>query len=310
MRKKSLDCVYKLAIDDDRVVFIGSDLGAGVLSSMKEDIPERWFMEGVAEQHIIGMASGLAMEGFIPYVNTIATFLTRRCFEQLVIDVGLHNLPVRLIANGGGVVYAPLGPTHQAIEDVAILRAIPNMTIVAPCDAEEMERLMLETVNWPGPIYIRLAKGGDAIVSEEKHGFSIGKSILFKEPGNVLLVSSGIMTQRALKAIDNLEERGFSCGLLHMHTIKPLDREALTEISKSVQLIVTVEEHIVDGGLGTAIIETLNDCSLLSIPRVLRLGLPNRFVEEYGSQDSVLNSSGLSVQDISNSVQGALQRYA
>ena len=309
MRKKSLDCVYKLATADDRVVFVGSDLGAGVLNAMKEEMPERWFMEGVAEQHIIGMAAGLAMEGFIPYVNTIATFLTRRCFEQLVIDVGLHNLPVRLIANGGGVVYAPLGPTHQAIEDFAILRAIPNMTIVAPCDASEMERLMPSTVDWPGPIYIRLAKGGDAIVSEEKHGFEIGKSILLREPGDVLFVSTGIMTQRALKAIDDLKINGFDCGLLHMHTVKPLDRETLLSVSKSIKMIVTLEEHILNGGLGTAIIETLNDYSTASMPRVLRLGLPNRFVEEYGSQDDILNRFGLSFREISNRVQGALNQY-
>ena len=137
MRKTSLESIYKLAKVDERVLFIGSDLGAGVLENMRQDMPDRWFMEGISEQHIIGMAAGLALEGFIPYVNTIATFLTRRCFEQIVIDLSLHSLPVRLIGNGGGVVYAPLGPTHQAIEDIAIMRVIPNMTVVAPCDADE-----------------------------------------------------------------------------------------------------------------------------------------------------------------------------
>ena len=130
MRKTSLNCLYELAQQDDRVVFVGSDLGAGVLDEMKREFPERFLMEGVSEQHIIGMAAGLAMEGFNPYVNTIATFLTRRCFEQIAMDLCLHDLPVRLIANGGGLVYAPLGPTHLAIEDFAILRALPNMTII------------------------------------------------------------------------------------------------------------------------------------------------------------------------------------
>jgi len=306
MRKKSLDCVYNLAKIDERVVFVGSDLGAGVLNAMKEEIPERWFMEGVAEQHIIGMASGLAMEGFIPYVNTIATFLTRRCFEQLVVDVSLHDLPVRLIANGGGVVYAPLGPTHQAIEDIAILRAIPNMTIVAPCDAAEMERLMHTTIDWPGPIYIRLAKGGEEIVSEKKYGFSIGKSILLREPGNVLFVSTGIMTQRTLKAAEHLNDWGCNSGVLHMHTIKPLDQETLLALSKSVEFVVTVEEHILSGGLGTAVIEAFHDCPTLTMPRVLRLGLPNQFVEEYGSQDGILNNCGLSAEGIANSVRRIL----
>ena len=131
-----------------RVVFIGSDLGPGLLEDFKTNMPDRYFMEGVAEQHIVGMAAGLALEGFIPYVNTIATFLTRRCFEQNVLDLGLHNTNVRLISNGGGTVYAPLGPTHLAIDDIAIMRTIPNMTIVAPCDAVEMKELVKESVNY------------------------------------------------------------------------------------------------------------------------------------------------------------------
>ncbi|HLA36765.1 MAG TPA: hypothetical protein VJ001_18025, partial [Rhodocyclaceae bacterium] len=177
MRKTSLNSVYQLAKNDPRIVFIGSDLGPGVLDEMKTEMPDRFFMEGVSEQHVIGMAAGLAMSGFIPYVNTIATFLTRRCYEQVALDLCLQDLPVRLIANGGGVVYAPLGPTHLATEDFAILRALPNMTIVAPCDAQEMKRLMMASVDWPHPLYIRLAKGGDAVVSNEAHGFEIGKAI-------------------------------------------------------------------------------------------------------------------------------------
>ena len=118
MRKTSLSMVYELAKKNENVLFIGSDLGPGVLQEFKEKIPEQFFMEGIAEQHIIGMAAGLAFDGFIPYVNTIATFLTRRCFEQIAMDLCLHDLPVRLIANGGGLVYAPLGPTHIAIEDI------------------------------------------------------------------------------------------------------------------------------------------------------------------------------------------------
>ena len=158
MRKTSLNCIHDLAKHDDRVLFIGSDLGPGVLEDMKQAIPERFFMEGVSEQHIIGMSAGLAMEGFIPFVDTIATFLTRRCFEQIVVDLCLHDLPVRLIANGGGAVYAPLGPTHLAVEDISIMRVLPNMTVVAPCDASEMKRMMMSTLEWPHPMYIRLAK--------------------------------------------------------------------------------------------------------------------------------------------------------
>ena len=144
---------------------------------MKKEFPSRYYMEGIAEANVIGMAAGMAMDGFIPYVNTIATFITRRCYEQVAVDLCLHDLPVRLIGNGGGYVYAPLGPTHQAIEDIAIMRALPHMTVTAVCDAEEMTRLMDATLDWPHPIYIRLGKGGDPVISKPERGFAIGKAI-------------------------------------------------------------------------------------------------------------------------------------
>ena len=298
MRKTSLEWIYKLAKVDERVLFIGSDLGAGVLENMRQDMPDRWFMEGISEQHIIGMAAGLALEGFIPYVNTIATFLTRRCFEQIVIDLSLHSLPVRLIGNGGGVVYAPLGPTHQAIEDIAIMRVIPNMTVVAPCDADEMSRLMNRTLDWPGPIYIRLGKGGDDVVSENKHGFEIGKSITLRSSGEVLFVTTGIMTQRAVAAADLLNQENISTGVLHVHTLKPFDEQKLLESIEGVRLVVIAEEHVLSGGLGTIVIEVLSDSDLSTTPKIRRVAIPNKFSDKYGSQDNLLASWGLDASSL------------
>ena len=226
MRKRCIDMVYALAQRDERVVFIGSDLSPGLLGEMKKAYPERYYMEGVAEANIIGMAAGMAMEGLMPYVNTIATFITRRCYEQVALDLCLHDLPVRLIGNGGGYVYAPLGPTHQAIEDLAIMRVLPNMTVTAVCDAEEMVRLMEATLDWPHPIYIRLGKGGDPVVSRAEDGFEIGKGILMRRSearDPVLLVSCGVMTGRALIAADLLQQKGIPAEVIHIHTIKPLD---------------------------------------------------------------------------------------
>jgi len=157
-------------------------------------------MEGVSEQHIIGMAAGLAMTGKQVYFNTIATFITRRCLEQNAIDLGLANVKVRLLGSGGGLVYAPLGPTHLATEDITLMRAIPNMTIVAPCDAEEMERAMMASERLPGPLYVRIAKGGEAVVSKPEHGFEYGKAIVHKEAGDLLFVTTGVMLSRALEA--------------------------------------------------------------------------------------------------------------
>src|SRR3989441_2144461 len=208
MRNTCLDMVYELAKKDQRIFFIGSDLGVGTLKQFKAEMPGRFLMEGVSEANVVGMAAGLALEGKIVYVNTIATFLTRRCFEQVVLDLCLHKANVRLIANGGGVVYAPLGPTHLAIDDLAIMRAVPNMTIVAPGDAEEMSRPMPETVEHRGPIYIRLGKGGDPIVSSPARPFTIGKAIQMTSGNDVLLVTTGITLKIGLEAAEALKHNG------------------------------------------------------------------------------------------------------
>lgn len=308
MRKAALDCVYDLAKQDERIVFIGSDLGPGVLDAMKNEIPERFFMEGISEQHVIGMSAGLSMEGFIPYVNTIATFLTRRCYEQIALDLCLQDLPVRLIASGGGIVYAPLGPTHLAVEDIAIMRVLPNMTVVAPCDADEMRRLMAQTLDWPHPIYIRLGKGGDAIVSREVHGFEIGKAILLQTPGTGLFITTGVMTQLALQAADQLEKEGLTCGVLHIHTVKPLDHAALSHWLPKVEGVVTVEEHTRIGGLGSAILEFCNDEMPAQATKIARIGTPDRFAEQYGSQNSLLSHWGITVDALCDAMRKKLQK--
>jgi transketolase len=310
MRKRSLDMVYELAKRDERVVFIGSDLSPGLLGEMKKAYPERYFMEGVAEANIVGMAAGMAMEGFVPYVNTIATFITRRCYEQVAVDLCLHDLPVRLIGNGGGYVYAPLGPTHQAIEDIAIMRALPNMTVVAACDAEEMTRLMTASLDWPHPIYIRLAKGGDPIVSRPENGFAIGKAIDMTEDAgdaDALVVSTGVATTAALDARKRLAERGVRCRLLHVHTVKPLDARAIVAAARGVRLVVTVEEHSVIGGLGSAVLEALADTGE-PMPPVRRLGIGDEFARHYGNQQKLMDVWGINAHGVAAAVTDGLAR--
>jgi len=297
MRARSLKCVYQLAKQEPRVVFVGSDLGVGTLKEFKAEMPERFFMEGIAEAHLIGMSAGLAKEGYIPYVNTIATFLTRRCYEQIAIDVCLPNLPVRLIANGGGLVYAPLGPTHLAIEDIALMRLLPNMTILVPSDAEEMERLMQQTLDWPGPIYIRVAKGGEPLVSDPNKECKIGKAILLREPGEVLIVTMGYMVHRALETAIHLQKEGIQCGVLNMHTIKPLDKEAIFSYADRVKYLVVLEEHHKSGGLGSAVIEAFVDTGR-PLSNLMHFALPDQFSEHYGSQDQLLDHYALSIANI------------
>lgn len=310
MRQMCLNMVYELAKEDPRIFFIGSDLGVGTLDQFKDEIPDRFLMEGVSEANIVGLATGLALEGKIPYVNTIATFITRRCFEQVVLDASLHNVNVRLIGNGGGLVYAPLGPTHLAIEDMAIMRAIPNMTIVAVADADEMQRLMPLTVEHKGPMYIRLAKGYDPIVTNNDAPFEIGKGIHMRKGSDALIVTTGVTLGIALDAAEELSSQGIESAILHMHTVKPLDVELLLELAKTVSVVVTAEEHTVIGGLGTAVAEVLAEFNFDKPKRFKRIGIPDVFADQYGSQDSLMEYYNITSSNITRVVTDLMHQTA
>ena len=289
MRKTCLDMVYELAKNDHRVVFIGSDLGAGTLNIFKEEMPDRFFMEGISEANIIGLASGLAMEGKIPYVNTIASFITRRAYEQIVLDVCLHNLNVRLIGNGGGLVYAPLGPTHMTIEDIAIMRCLPNMTVVAPADANEMKQFMMKTIDYPGPIYIRLAKGYDHVVTRQGEPFEIGKAVVMAEGKDALVFTTGITLKIAIETADELKSKGIQITVIHLPTVKPIDNDVIVDYINEIPAIITIEEHSVIGGLGSALGEIILEESFLDTKKFRRIGICDLFPDEYGSQSSLMD---------------------
>lgn len=299
MRRTALNCIHELAIKDERVVFIGSDITKRDVAAFAEEFPNRFFIEGIYEQHLIGMAAGLALSGKIPFINTIATFLTRRCFEQILVDLCLHNLPVRLIGSGGGVVYAPLGSTHIAIEDIAILRAIPNMTIISPSDAEEMKRLMPHTLNWPNPIYIRLAKGGDPILtSKENNTFEIGKAVTVIDGSKIVFISTGTTTHIAKQAADILANDGIDVGVVHVHTIKPLDKEMILKTILHAEIVLAIEEHRIVGGLGSAVSELIAEEHRGEIIKFKRIGFPDTFTEELGSQSEIMDKYGITVWNI------------
>jgi len=286
------------------------------LKEMRAEMPERWYMEGITEQNVVGMAAGMALEGFVPYANTIATFFSRRAFEQVAVDLCLHNLPVRLIANGGGLVYAPLGPTHLAIEDIAIMRALPNMTVVAVCDAEEMKRLMDASLEWPGPMYIRLAKGGDKVISRPEHGFAIGRAITLRQSAErqpIVLMATGVMTTNALDAAEILAADGHDVSVVHFHTVKPLDTAAVLNHARGASLVVTIEEGIAIGGFGSAVTDVLVEALGPAMPRMKRIALPDAFPKNYGLQKDLFEIYGLLPEQIAATVmaaRGAFERAA
>lgn len=296
MRKTCLRMVYELAKQDERIVFIGSDLGAGVLSEFQRDMPDRFFMEGIGEANMVGMAAGMALSGKIVYCHTIATFLTRRAFEQVAIDVGLHHANVRLIGAGGGSVYAPLGPTHLAVDDIALMRTIPGMTILAPCDAVEMEQLMPQTVGHHGPIYIRLGKGGDPIVSNyAPFRMDSAPLLRWEDLEDALIVSTGTATQLALEAAERIPAR-----VLHVPVVKPLDVRGVASLAAEMRAIVTVEDHSIVGGLGSAVAEALAEAHWIGDFK--RIGYPDCFPEGYGTQDEMRARYGISVENIVRTV--------
>jgi transketolase len=299
VRQASLKAIFQLAKKDKKIIFIGSDLGPGILEEMKQKYPDRFFMEGITEQGIIGMAAGLALEGFKPFVNNIGTFLTRRCYEQIVVDIAMHNLPVRLVANGAGYVYAPLGPTHLAIDDITIMRCIPNMIVISPCDAIEMKKIIYETQKFNNPIYIRMGKGGDKIITSEKTNIKIGQSRIIKNSNNAMFATTGVMTQIAISACEILKkEYNFNAGVVHFNTIKPLDKKNLFKILKKIKCLVSVEENNLIGGFGSAILEACNDNNIKDVLKFHRLGLPDSFSKNYGTQDELLKSKGITPQDL------------
>lgn len=307
MQTACLKMIYEMAKKDERVVFIGTDNAPGLMSEMQRDMPDRFFMEGTWEANLIGLASGLAADGFVPFILNHATFITRRGYEQILLDSCLQKRPIVLIGSGGGVATAHLGPTHTAIEDIAIMRIIPGMTVIAPCDANEVTRLMPHILEWPASVYLRLAKYGKPIVSTEDSGIAIGKAILMRQAASkgrhVLLVTTGAMTQRAMAASELLAEQNVDCSLLHFHTIKPLDKQALVLEAKQAELLVTIEEHILTGGLGSACLEVLMDnLPSKELPEIYRIGLADEFIQNYGTQDTLLEKFGMQASSLADKI--------
>ena len=261
-------------------------------------MPDRYFVEGIAEAYVVGLAAGLAMSGKIPFVNTIATFLPRRCYDQIAVDVCMGNHDVRLYANGGGLVYAPLGPTHLATDDIALMRALPNMTVIAPADADEMERAVRASEKHKGPVYFRVARGGDPLVPQDEHKFQIGKAIVLREPKEILLIASGIMVHRAIEVADQLKSEGIQTGVINMHTIKPLDVETLSDYLSTTPNIITLEEHSIIGGLGSAVAQLIAEGTRHPQGLFRVMGIPDCFPDKYGRQGDLIKYFGLEVKDI------------
>lgn len=302
MRQTALSTVYELAKLDSRVIFIGSDLGAGTLKEMQDDIPKQFFMEGISEQYLIGFAAGLAQEGFIPFVNTIGTFLARRAFEQISIDLGLHNLPVRLLSSGGGMVYAPLGPTHTAIEDISLMLSVPNMKVFAPADSHEMKALLKVSIEDPNPYYIRFGKGGEKVVTHKFDYFDFKPKIFGELNSSIFLFTTGITLQHCLEAQSILQTFGQNLTVIHFPYLNDLHLTELVAFIESNTIIVCVEEHVPRGGLYTQVLHEFAGLNVSNF-KIYHKSLPKEFAINYGSQFDHLELNDLTGPKIATYVQ-------
>ena len=300
MRKAALETIGQMVEEDPKVIFVGSDLGAGTLDEVRDKHPERILMEGIAEQHLVGFAAGLALEGFVPFVHTISTFLTRRAFEQVAIDVALDSLPVILVGAGGGVVYAPLGPTHQAIDDFALMTSIPGMTVAAPADPLEMDAMLRLLRAQERPAYVRIAKGGEPVITSELPVMKLGKMRLLARGDKVAILTSGALVHECLSALNKLGKDRQHISLAHFPFISPLDREAILSLSASHLRLVVIEEHIPQGGLSSAVANLLAKTGFL--PPLTCITLPNSYSSKYGSQTDHWGLHGMDAEGIASTI--------
>jgi len=259
------------------LVVLDADISASLKTGeFAKKFPERHFNFGVAEQNMIMSAAGLATTGLIPLACTYATFSTMRACEQIRSMICYPKLNVKIIATHGGIEVGWDGPTHQATEDIAMMRSIPNMTVVVPADATAVKPLLRQAIELDGPVYFRMGRNPVPVIYNNQQRFTLGEAIKIRKSGKVLLVAAGIMVSTALETAEMLADEGIECGILDMHTIKPLDGAALLDFTKSSDLVVTLEDHNIIGGLGGAVAEWLSENN----PKpLIRIGVRDIFTE-------------------------------
>ncbi|MGZ0080407.1 transketolase family protein [Methylomonas sp. YC3] len=305
MRNAFADEATKLGQADSRVVLLSGDIGNKLFDKFKSANEGRFINCGIAEANMMGVAAGMALSGLRPIVYTITPFTTTRCFEQIRVDACYHNVPVIIVGTGSGLSYAELGPTHHSCEDLAILRVLPNITVLAPADEVELRQCMRAALKLDGPVYIRIGKKGEEIIPKPDDSFAIGHSITVKGGADVCLIGTGTIMPEVLKAAQLLEQEGVSARVESCHTVKPLDLVMLAEVSGKFSLLAVVEEHSKIGGLGGSIAEWLAAQNGVK-PRLLGFGTDDEFMHEVGTQEYARAKYGLTAENIASKVKLAL----
>lgn len=283
-------------INEDIVVLDADLSGSTKTAVFQKAFPNRFFNVGIAEQNLIGTAAGLATAGKIPFASSFAMFATGRAFEIIRNSVCYPKLNVKIAATHAGLTVGEDGATHQALEDLSIMRSLPNMVVLSPADAIETKQCIAKAAEHNGPVYIRLGRAKVPVIFDENYKFEIGKGVELKEGNDVTIIATGVMVDRALKASESLKEEGISARVINIPTIKPIDKDIIIKAAKETKGIVTVEEHSIIGGLGSAVAEVVGENHPT---RVLRIGTMDTFGES-GDGFELLDKYGLSVENIVN----------
>ena len=305
MRNAFAEEMTKVAATDKRVVVLSGDIGNRLFDKLRVVDAARFYNCGVAEANMMGVAAGMALSGLRPFVYTITPFTTTRCFEQIRVDVCYHHVPVVIVGTGSGLSYSELGPTHHSLEDMAILRTLPGMRVLAPCDSSELRACLHEVLKDDHPTYIRIGKKGEADIHKSVPDLKLGQAFVIRPGTDVALLCAGNMMAETLKTADQLAAQGISAEVVSFHTVKPLDGEYLQAAGRRFKLLVTVEEHSRIGGFGSAVAEWR-----MVQPehiRQLSFGTDDEFMHEIGSQAYARKKYGLTADNMAGRIAAALR---
>ena len=299
MRAEFASEIELIAKENDKIVLLSGDIGNRMFDTFKEKFPDRFYNCGVAEANMTGLAAGLALCGFQPITYTITAFNTLRCLEQIRLDVCYQDLPVIIVGVGGGLSYASLNATHHALEDIACLRAIPNMTVICPGDPFEVRAAIKEASKLKSPVYIRMAKKNEPNIHSEIPNFEIGKGMTIKDGKDICIINCGSLLPYTIEVAEELYKmKNISAKVINMHTVKPLDEELLFNIFSNYSHIYTVEEHSVIGGFGSCISEWVTAQKINFSTKLIKIGTADKFMYEAGEKEHVQSFFEITPQDI------------
>jgi len=294
--------LVELAKDYPELLVLDGDLANSTRAdTFAAAYPDRFFEMGIAEQNLVGVASGLATLGYVPWISTFAAFLAKRALDQIRVVVAQPHLNVKLCGSYSGILTGKTGKTHQSVEDIAVFRAMPGVVTIAPADANELRAAMRAMMQDDNPTYLRLTRDPSPVIFPDDYRFEIGKAVLLREGGDVGIISTGVQTIRALEAAEMLAERGIAASVLHVPTLKPLDVEAIVALAERTGTTVTAEDHSIIGGLGGAVAETLAEHRPTPLRRV---GWHDTYGES-GPNDALLEKYGLSSRHVAEAAEAA-----